>query len=300
MRRRSFLIAAAAAATGVAAGTPAYADSRWRNNRKPRPTTTTTTTTTTPPPTTTTPPPPPPTGVPTLTGTTYFSEDFASGDFRNFGGIHNVPNGFGNVPPGSYDQSTYHLKVVDVGGDHGNVARFEVHDGDSFDGGSTERCELMFPSSCEVSEGDERWYQFDIRLGDPTWNNSQVWELNWQWHHEGNTGSPPLTMESRPEGTMTFAQPGFAPLNGIWNPLWTISPGTWERITWNVKFSTNPAIGFVRIWRNLAEVFPKEFRATMLDAHNYPKCGIYRAGTSTNTQIVMFDNIKVASAATVP
>lgn len=238
----------------------------------------------------------------TLTGTTYFSEDFAAGNLLAFGGIHNVRNNFGDQSPADYVANTYHVQVVSVGGSHGNVVRFEVRDGDTFDGGSTERTELMLPTATHTVEGDERWFQFDIRLGDPTWANTQSWELNWQWHHDGLTGSPPLTVESGIPGgsntVMSMRQPG---LSG--NPtetLWTIRPGEWERVTMHVKFSNNPAVGFVRVWVNDVEVLPMSIRRTMIDNLNYPKCGIYRDGTSNNTQVVMLDNIKIASSAIVP
>jgi hypothetical protein len=66
----------------------------------------------------------------------------------------------------------------------------------------------------------------------------------------------------------------------------------------NVKFSNDPAIGFIRVWVNNVEVMPKTFRRTMIDSSNYVKCGIYRSGDHTSTQVLMYGNLKVTSSAT--
>jgi hypothetical protein len=232
-----------------------------------------------------------------LGGTTFFSEDFAAGNFANFGAIQNNPSGGEDDTPETYDQSTYHLKVTNQSAGRGNVARFEIRNGDTAGGGTVERNELVLPSSCDVSEGAERWYQFDVRLGDPTWVNPTDWELIWQWHHAGGTGSPPLSLETHSSGTVKLYQDGLSspptPLT-----LWTIRPGEWERVVMNVKFSNDPAIGFIRVWVNNVEVMPKTFRRTMIDSSNYVKCGIYRSGDHTSTQVLMYGNLKVTSSAT--
>jgi hypothetical protein len=234
-----------------------------------------------------------------LGGTAFFSEDFAAGNFAKFGAIQNNPSGGHHDEPGDYDQSSYHLRVVHAGGDRGNVVRFEIRNGDTAGASTTERNELVFPRSCRVVEGDVRWYQFDVRLGDPTWSKPTAWEVMWQWHQAGDSGSPPIELGPHPDGTVKLSQDGLSPAPRA-TTLWTIRPGTWERVTMLVTFSNDPAVGSIQAWVNDVEVFPKTFRRTMLDSSNYLKCGLYRKGSHTNTQVLMYGNLKVSGSGTVP
>jgi len=239
-----------------------------------------------------------------LNGTTYFSEDFTNGNLLGFEQIHNVRNNFGDLPPSSYVANTYHVQVVDIGGAHGNVVRLEIRDGDSFDGGSTERTELMWPyPECASAEGDVRWYQYDVRYGDPTWPTATTfdgnyWETNWQQHHAGDTGAPVILCDSWNDNSVGLIQAGLAGQPKF--PLFTIVPGQWERIVWNIKHSINPAVGYIQVWKNDVVVLAKTFCQTMLDAENYTKFGIYRNAIYTNTQVIMYDNIKMTNSAIVP
>jgi hypothetical protein len=229
-----------------------------------------------------------------LYGTKYFSESFVTRDFRNFSAIQNNPSGGQDDTPGTYDQSPYNLKVVNGGLGHETAVRFEIRDGDVLPGSSSERNELVFPTSADVHEGDERWYQFDVRLGDPTWTNPTSWEVIFQWHQAASSGSPPIEIITHTDGTVKMSQSGITPVPSQVT-LWTIRPGVWERVVVHAKFSTNPAIGFLHVYYNNTQVMPLTATQTMLDATNYVKCGIYRDGTHTSTQVVMYDNIKITS-----
>jgi hypothetical protein len=235
------------------------------------------------------------TGV-TLGGTSFFTESFTSGGFAAFEAIQSVLGH--DSTPSSWDQTPHYLRVVNAGTGRETVARFEIRNGDIPPGDDEERVELVFPSSCDVVEGNERWYQFDVRLGDPTWSAPTSWEVIWQWHHNGSTGSPPLEVGPYPDGTVKLSQDGLssppAPVT-----LWTIRPGVWETVVLHVRFSNSATTGFVHAFVNGVEVLPQTARRTMVDTGNYLKAGIYRDGTHTNTQVLMYDNIQVSSSATV-
>jgi hypothetical protein len=47
------------------------------------------------------------------------------------------------------------------------------------------------------------------------------------------------------------------------------------------------------------QVLAQTARRTMVDSGNYLKAGLYRDGSHTNTQVLMYDHITVASTATV-
>lgn len=229
-----------------------------------------------------------------LTGTIYMDEQFATGDFRNMEAIHNKDLNWDDNP-NELNQANYPLRVVNAGVGREQVARFEVRNGDIAVNDTNERCEILWPLPTDVSEGDERWYQFDVRIGDPTWPAATSWNLIWQAHHDEGDFSPPLSLEAFPDGTIKLVQDDKSDLT-----LWTIDPGAWERITMHIKWSQSDVTGFVEIFRNGTSVMTKRFGHNMIDSRNYMKCGIYRDVSHTSTQVVMYDNIRVASNATPP
>jgi hypothetical protein len=232
----------------------------------------------------------------TLGGTTFFAESFTSGGFGSFGAIQSALGH--DSTPASWDQTAHYLKVVNAGTGHDTAARFEIRNGDIPPGDDEERVELVFPSSCDVVEGNERWYQFDVRLGDPTWSAPTSWEVIWQWHHQGSSGSPPLSLETFSDGTVKLVQDGISPAPGPVT-LWTIRPGVWETVVLHVRFSNSASTGFVHAFVNGVQVLAQTARRTMVDSGNYLKAGLYRDGSHTNTQVLMYDHITVASTATV-
>lgn len=228
------------------------------------------------------------------TGTvTEFEEGFESGNFDQFLGVFAawLPGGW--IDAVDYDQNgSYALKIVDGGAGHPHVARFELRDGDISAG--SERVELEMASEYDVVEGDERWYEFDVKFGDPTWNApiSNDWCIFWQWHHQSGSGSPPLDIDIFSNNVVHWGGDGVPHED---TPIFTATSNQWRSIVFHVKFSTDDAIGYVEAWVDGVQTVPRQFRATMIDAANSLKFGLYRNSSNTATQVIMFDNIRISS-----
>lgn len=225
-------------------------------------------------------------------GTTHFAESFESGGFGNFAALQNKVSGHLEETE-DWDQSNYQLRVVNAGSGHESVARFEIRDGDST--GGVDRTEVLFPGSCDTREGTVQWCEFNVRLGDPTWEDPDSWEVMWQWHHEGSTGSPPIEIGPHSDGKVKLSQDG---LDSPPSPrtLWTIRPGVWEHVVIGVRFSEDEDEGWYRVVVNGVEVVPETPAQTLVDSGTYLKCGLYRDDASTSTQVIMYDHIKIGSA----
>lgn len=221
---------------------------------------------------------------------TVFADSFTSGNFNAWDLVQN--NRVANTPGSSWDQATYHLQIVNEGGSHTSVARFEVRNGDTWGGATSERSEIIFPDSCDVVSGNTRWYEFDLRLGDPTWTApvTDNWNIIMQWH--AGDGSPPVALNINSQNRIQFV--GFGSGNPTPLTIATVDPGVWQSIVLEMKFSTSASTGYVKAWVNGTLTVPQSFRATMSSASNYVKMGTYRRGDHTATQVVEFDNIRVS------
>ena len=212
---------------------------------------------------------------------TKFSDDFSSGNLDKYAT--------------TAEPRSYSITVPDIGGTHGRVGRFEVRDGDMWSGG--ERAEVTLPDSADVGEGDERWYEFDVRLGDPTWGGSVRWSIIMQWHQNSADGSPPLDLSVNSNNVVQFQFEADDVTYPPPIPIWTVRPGVWEHVVLHVKFSKSSSIGFVEAHVNGELKVPKTFRKTLYidDPNCYMKYGIYRTTDNTATAVVMYDNVRISS-----
>ena len=228
--------------------------------------------------------------------TTTFTEAFELGNFSRWTSAQT--HAYEGSASGYDPNSSYSLRLVNAGTDHPHVLRTEVRDGD-ISVGPHERAEVSsFGKSWNDDEGDERWYEFDVRFGDPDWNpgmGSNDWLIFYQWHQPVNDGSPALALSVHNDGRVYFEREPDSDFEFI--PIWTVRPGVWEHVVIHVKWSTSSSTGLVQAYVNGTEVVPKTFRKTMYAAdHNsyYVKIGTYRRSSVSGTTVIMHDNLRIS------
>lgn len=231
---------------------------------------------------------------------TKFTEDFELGGSTPFSRWNSVQNhvvdsesGATYSPSGRYAQT-----IVDGGSGHTTALRTEVRDGDTAVG-SHERAELsgFGKTAMLASEGDERWYEFDFKLGTAPTIGASDWMIIFQWHHVGESDdAPPLAMSLHQGGGMYFErEANDTPQTPLL--IWTPSVGTWYRVVVHVKWSPSASTGFVQAWVDDVEKVPKTFCVTQHSddtASYYPKLGTYRRSTVSGTSVVYHDGLRIS------
>lgn len=157
--------------------------------------------------------------------------------------------------------------------------------------------------------GSERWYSLPIMVPVGfTFASDTKWLVWTQWKGlygaDGYSASPVVNMEIkrgnfRFGGTRTNA--GLVPNDGT---LGAIVPGTWTHFVVGIKFSTDPTVGWVEVWRDGVQVIARMPLATM-DTHNgagdanadpiYLKQGIYRDTAWAVQHDLYYGPVKVAT-----
>ncbi|MBK8246307.1 MAG: heparin lyase I family protein [Gemmatimonadetes bacterium] len=230
--------------------------------------------------------------------TTTFTEDFELGNFSRWTSVQNKSY---EGSAASYNLgTTYSQKIVNQSTDHPHALRTEVRDGDTAVG-SHERAELSsFGKSWNDQKDQERWYEFDIRFGDPTWAPGMASENDWfifyQWHQPVDDGSPALAMSVHNDGKVYIEREPDSDFEFI-GPLWTVRPGVWEKVVVHIKWSPNSSVGFVHVYLNGTEILPKKMCKTQYSADfndYYVKIGTYRRSSISGTTVVMHDKLRIS------
>lgn len=201
-----------------------------------------------------------------------------------------------NGPGSAYTANNeYSCTIVAIDG-RTDVLRFELRNGD-IPFSTTERAEIGEPfmstlGDLQVTTGDERWICWDMKF-DTTWPIAISWCLVWQWHHNGATGSPPLTLlsgEDNPDNV--YISNDNEVIERLVAP---VARNTWQRWIVHAKFSADPAVGFIHVYVDGVEKLAKTFQRTMVvgDSGNYFKTGIYRDPAHTATMIRYVDNFSI-------
>ena len=242
---------------------------------------------------------PPPAGGPSVGQTTTFLEGFETGNFARWTSVQNHSY---EDSAGGYDPTSgYYQTLVSAGAGHPDALRTEVRDGDTAVG-SHERAELSsFGKSWNDDEGDERWYEFDVRFGEttfaPTWSGgSNDWLIFFQWHQVDDPGAPALAMSVHNDGKVYFEREPDSDFEFI-GPVWTPVAGQWHHVVVHIKWSPNSSVGFIECHVDGAEKIAKIFRKTQYaaDTQNYyVKLGTYRRNTVNGTTVVYHDNLRIS------
>jgi hypothetical protein len=138
--------------------------------------------------------------------------------------------------------------------------------------------------------GSEYYYRWSTMF-DSTFPSARTWQLFTQWHHEGNSGSPPV--EFLVYGEEIRLNIGGNPGTIVWRT--PLVRGQWQDFIFHVKWSPNASVGFVELYHNGKLVLPKRYIATQYSGQlNYLKVGLYRNETVAQTGIVYHDGWTMA------
>jgi hypothetical protein len=168
-----------------------------------------------------------------------------------------------------------------------HALRAEVRQGDDPINASGNRAELVWTQPEE--EGNDRYYSWST-MWPADYPSEATWQLFTQWHHSGNNGSPPLEMYVNGENMNLRVE--------AQNVIWTqpLERGKWHDFVLHVKWSSDPAVGFVEIWYDGKQVLKKTSAATMYPGMvNYLKQGLYRNETISKPGVIYHDGMTVGT-----
>ncbi|NVJ01140.1 heparin lyase I family protein [Myxococcus sp. AM009] len=136
----------------------------------------------------------------------------------------------------------------------------------------------------------EYYYRFSTMF-DSSFPSAKTWQLFTQWHHEGNSGSPPV--EFYVYGEEIRLNIGGNPGTIVWRT--PLVRGRWLDFIFHVKWSPDSKVGFVELYLDGKVVLPKRFIATQYKGQlNYLKVGLYRNDTISPVGIVYHDGWTMA------
>jgi hypothetical protein len=169
------------------------------------------------------------------------------------------------------------------------VGRFEVRAGDVEPITSANRCEVLHPWSSTTKlfvEGEEHYFGWATYL-DPTFPQERdLAHILSQWK-QGGTGAPPIWFTAQ-WNKFTFSR-GTDPVIDYY--VGPITRGQWVCWVLRVRFSSDPTIGFIELWRDgipqvLVNGGLRCYGATLVAGlDSYWKQGVYRDPAHTLTAI---------------
>jgi Polysaccharide lyase len=230
-----------------------------------------------------------PNGVP-VGSTVVFLADYETGDFSQWDTCQSVDL---NSSCADVAGSRSMQVVEDPVGRHDRyAARFLVQPGDVPEFGGGERSEVSADDeeNAATREGDERWYEWSMKLPADFRDPQGDWFIVMQWH--SGDGSPPLAIDIS-RGTVDIGGDGSGESRQTIGP---IRRGEWVSYVLHAKFSNDRETGFVEAWENGNRTVPKIHRATMSSNENFLKQGIYRdEGPGDGTAEVRFTGLRVTA-----
>jgi hypothetical protein len=184
--------------------------------------------------------------------------NFETGDITQWGGVQRVATDRVTVTGSHRVEGSY-------------AARFEVRPGDNI-GDTAPRAELV--KSTYEPEGSERWYRWwtywsaDFPTNYP---NSFITFTQWRALDESRTYGNFMQWGDRIElrrGGTHWSTP--------------LVKGVWHKFVYHVKWSPDPAVGFIELYYDGKLVLPKKHMATMAGTPgngvvNYLKQGLYKS-----------------------
>lgn len=186
------------------------------------------------------------------------------------------------------------MTVLEDGPGHETAMKVTLNDGDTAAGGNRAEVNSWMTSigshPTHVKEGDERWYETDIKFPADFKNPSGGWYIVMQWH--SSSGSPPLALNVNNDGTIKLGGDGVS--KSYHKTIGPIKRGQWVHYVLHVKFSNNASSGWAEVWEDGVLKVPKHNRPSMSSSHNYLKQGIYRGGGG-GTTIVWHDGLRITA-----
>jgi uncharacterized protein (TIGR03382 family) len=165
-----------------------------------------------------------------------------------------------------------------------------VRQGDDPIGASGNRNELLYISQ---EKAGSTWFYKWSTLFPRNYPSADTWQVFAQWHQEGCCGSPPLEFFVR--GEQMNLRVGGADGDVVWQA--PLDRGEWHDFVLQVKWSSNPRTGFVKLWHNGTLALPKTYGATQYGKEmNYLKLGLYRDDSIRPEASVYHDGFTMAEA----
>lgn len=156
------------------------------------------------------------------------------------------------------------------------------------------------PNGWPDPAGVERWYGFSLLI--PTGHvfaTDTTWLTFTQW--KGRDGdSPPIGLEIARDRLRLGGARGNAGAFPNSGDIGAATPGTWTRLVVGLRLSTDPALGWVEVWRDGAQVVARTAVSTMdfqSDGTSpdpvYLKQGIYRSTAWQTTHVLWFGPMRI-------
>ncbi len=194
--------------------------------------------------------------------------DFESGTLSQYTGKQWVSPDRLQVVTSPVAQGRYALKAT-------------VRQGDDPINASGNRNELVFQGP--ETEGSEYYYRWQVMFP-ADFPSVRTWQLFTQWHHDGCCGSPPVEFFVYGEEIRLTMTDSVTP----WRTK--LVRGVWQDFIFRVKWSPDPAVGFIELWHNGQRVLSKRSLATMYAGQGiYLKLGLYRNDTVQPVGVVYHD-----------
>jgi hypothetical protein len=194
--------------------------------------------------------------------------------------------------------------------------RIAVNDGDASvydsDPPPGERCELgqanpSRPGAPLFAEGDERWISWKVLLPSSFPMNASLFQGIAQWKQVGGLGTPALAMGVTNGHFTLDSSDSYVSGNGpmISRVVGTAIANQWVRFTLHVKFSPDPAVGFVELYGNLdgsgqqqlvplTHIWTMKRDQTGATASSHARIGIYRHNDIAGDTYIYYDGYTVA------
>ncbi len=203
--------------------------------------------------------------------------DFESGDLSQWTGRESV--------------AANRLQIVEDPVREGRFAlKATVYQGDDPIGASGNRNELLHYGN--ESEGTEYFYKWSTMFA-PDFPSVNTWQLFTQWHHDGNSGSPPLEFFVRGENMHLRVEGRDDRI--VWKA--PLERGKWLDFVLHVKWSSDRNVGFVELYYNGQLVLPRTPAATLYwGMQNYLKQGLYRDAAVGPAGVVYHDGMIQATS----
>jgi polysaccharide lyase-like protein len=159
------------------------------------------------------------------------------------------------------------------------------------------------------NSGEERYISFQVLLGRNFDIAAPGWRLIAQLHQAGNLGTPALSLNVE-EGRFVLYRSDANVESFDTVPVWEApaSKDRWVKFTMHVRFSSDPAEGFVELWGNPAggDVVPLLGRVPMATMKkddsgttvpDHARIGIFRnEAVGFGTETVYYDGFTVATS----
>jgi uncharacterized protein (TIGR03382 family) len=216
--------------------------------------------------------------VPALaSASTLWRGDFEPGNLSQWSRIQSVASDRLMVVSDVVREGRYALKAT-------------VHRGDNPISASGNRNELLYLS--QETPGVDYFYKWST-LFPQGYPSSNTWQVFAQWHQNGCCGSPP--MEFYVVGEQMHLRVGGSSGRILWHA--PLVRGHWNDFVMHVKWSPNPKVGFVEMYKDGQLVVPKTMVATQFGSEkNYLKLGLYRDASISQTASVYHDGFAMGTS----